>query len=228
MTITLAGVTFDPAQTVVKERHEEVGGRRERTVELTGLILGESSVAAIEAKLDAVLDAASAEDYSAALSVRPGRRLWVRREAFTRQVEPSTLAGSFTLKLKAKSPFEEAETPVSQVWTITHSGETIVLASGGNVYAAPVITLTASGSLVDPAISDGTRTIQYGGIVGDAQTLTIDASAGTVWLDDEDVTPYTSGEFPRTEPEGTTLTYTDGPGSSHTAAGAVEYRNRWW
>ncbi len=228
MAITLAGVMFDPGHTAVKERHEEVGGRRERSIELTGLMVGKTSVAAIEAELDGILDAASCEDYGAALSVRPDRRLWVRRDSFTREVEPSTLVGSFTLKLKAKSPFEESENVISQLWTIAASGAAKNVAAGGNVFALPIVTMAAQADLINPAISDGTRTIAFGGIVGTGQTVIFDAVAGTVLLDGEDVTPYTTGEFPRVAPEGTTLTYTDDAASGHAASASIEYRDRWW
>ena len=61
MPITLGSVTFDELNTTVREKQEEVGGRNERRITLSGLILGESSVTAIEAHLDAMLDAASLE-----------------------------------------------------------------------------------------------------------------------------------------------------------------------
>ena len=79
MAITLNGLVLDDLLTSVCEQHEEVGGRDARTVEISGLVLGESSLDAIETRLDAVLDAASAGDSSAALSVRSARRLTVRR-----------------------------------------------------------------------------------------------------------------------------------------------------
>lgn len=228
MLVTLGNYTFDPVHTTVQERHDEVGGRRERTVELTGLIVGESTVDAIESQLDAMLDAASAEDYSAALSVRPGRRLWVRRERFTRQVESSARVGSFTLTLKAKSPYEEAVELSVYPWAIAHSGEEIHLAAAGNVFALPIIRLMPMGNMVNAAVSDGVRTLEYAGVVRDGSALVFDAPNGRVTLDGEDVSPYTAGEFPRIEPENATLIFSDGISSTHAATGAVEFRSRWW
>ena len=82
MAITLGPVTFDDAHTTAKEKLEEVGGRNERRVTVSGAIVGQNTVAAIEAQLDAILDAASVEDFSAELSLRSGRRLFVRRNEF--------------------------------------------------------------------------------------------------------------------------------------------------
>ncbi|MBX7259073.1 MAG: phage tail family protein [Candidatus Hydrogenedentes bacterium] len=228
MVATLGSFTFDPAHTSVQERHNEVGGRRERTIEISGVIVGASTVDAIEARLDALLDAASAEDYSAALSLRPGRRLWVRRESFTRQVESSARVGSFTLMLKAKSPFEEAVELSVYPWNVTDSGDVLHLASAGNVFAMPSIRLAPLGNLINPAVSDGTRTIEYAGTVRDGSVLIFDGANGRVTLDENDVSPYTAGEFPRLEPEGATLTFSDDVTSAHAAFGSVEFRSRWW
>src|SRR5690606_1988193 len=108
MPITLGNVTFDEANTTVREKLEEVGGRNERRITISGLVLGDSTPASIEARLDAILDAASLEDYTGELSLRPGRRLLVRRDAFKRELRPEELVGAFTLELSAREPFEEA------------------------------------------------------------------------------------------------------------------------
>jgi hypothetical protein len=228
MAVTLGSVTFDEANTTVREKLEEVGGRNERRITLSGLVLGESGVTAIEARLDAILDAASLEDYSGVLSLRAGRRLLVRRDAFKREVRPEELAGAFTLELAARDPFEEsvAETLVS--WSIAASGATKSVASSGTAGARPVIALTAAGVLIDPAVSDGVRTMSVSGTVSSGKVLTIDAAAGKVTIGSTDVTPYTAGQFPRIASEGTTLTYTDAAGSSHTASATIRFRGRWW
>jgi Siphovirus-type tail component, C-terminal domain len=226
--VTLGNITFDAAHTTVDEKYEEVGGRDERLVEVAGAIVGESTVAGIEARLDAILDAASEEDYGAVLSVRDGRRLNVRREAFSRDVAPDQLVGSFELKLRAKDAFEEADEETSELWPVTASGATRALSSAGNVFAKPVVSLVASGDVVSPSLSDGIRTMAYAGTVADGSVLVFDAAARTVTLDGEDVAPYTTGDFARIEPEGTTLTYTDDATSSHTTSVTVAFRDRWW
>jgi len=74
MSFTLGAVVFDRRYTAVQEKYEEVGGRDERVVILNGIVAGESTVGAIEARLDAVLESASVSDYGAVLTLRSGRR----------------------------------------------------------------------------------------------------------------------------------------------------------
>jgi hypothetical protein len=226
--ITLANVSLDEGHTTVREKYEEVGGRNERRVTLSGVIAGQSDVAAIDSALDAILDAASVDDFSAVLSLRAGRRLFVRREGFEREVAGPKLLGAFELALLARDPFEESVAETSMSWTITATGATLPVTPTGNVYAKPSITLVATGSIVNPTFSDGTRVMSYNGVVAHGETLVFDGAAQHVILDGLDVTPYTTGIFPRLTPEGTTLTYTDDASSSHTAAVTVAFRDRWW
>ncbi len=228
MAITLGPVTFDDAHTTVREKLEEVGGRNERSITVSGAIVGQSSVSAIEAQIDAILDAASVEDFSAELSLRSGRRLFVRRNEFSREVQSEALVGAFTLELEAKDTFEESTSITTVNWTVTTSGETQAASSAGTVYAKPNISLVATGTIVDPSFSDGSRTISFSGTVQDGETLVLDAATASATLEGSDVTPYTSGLFPRISPEGVTLTYVDDAGSSHTAQVTVTYRDRWW
>ena len=228
MAITLGSVTFDAAHTTVREKYEEVGGRDARHIEISGVIMGLHSVADIEAQLDAILDAASAEAYDAALSVRDGRRLWVRRAKYTREVSRDSLVGSFTLALDANNPFEESTSLSSVSWTLAGSGATKSVTAHGNVFSPPTISMQAVGIIVNPSFSDGTRTIAYSGTVGTGKILVFDGASGSVLLDGEDVTPYTTGAFPQIAPEGTVLRYVDDPASSHTASVNATYRDRWW
>ena len=228
MAITLGPVTFDDAHTTVRDKLEEVGGRNQRRITVSGAIVGQSTVSAIEAQIDAILDAASVEDFSAELSLRSGRRLFVRRNEFSREVQSEALAGAFTLELEAKDPFEESTSITTVNWTVTASGQTQAASSAGTVYAKPKISLVATGTIIDPSFSDGTRTLAYSGTVQDSETLVLDAATASATLEGSDVTPYTSGVFPRISPEGVTLTYTDDAGSSHTAQVTITYRDRWW
>lgn len=228
MAITLGSVLFDETHTTVKERHEEVGGRDERKIEISGLIVGESSLDDVTARLDGILGAASDEDYTAALSLRTGRRLYVRREKFAREISVGALVGSFELLLAAKDPFEISEAERSEVWTVSASGATRTMTVTGNVYSHVNIAVTAVGNLVNPAFSDGIREIAYSGVVAAGSVLEFDGEAGRVRINGDDVTPYSTGEFPRIAPEGTTFTYTDDATSSHAASVVVTLRDRWW
>ena len=228
MAVTLGNLTFDPAHTAVREAHQEVGGRRERVAELSGLIVGESTAAAIEARLDAILEAAASEDYTTALILREGRRLFVRRTEFERRVLPEALTGSFVLKLHARDPFEESIAAQTLNWVVQASGSTTQLASAGTACAPAGISLYAVGDVVNPSFGDGERTIAYNGTVPDGSTLVFDGVRQRATLDGEDVTPYTQGLFPCIEPSGTTLRYVDDAASAHNANVAIVYRDRWW
>ena len=84
------------------EQHQEVGGRDARMVEFAGLRTARPP-SPPEARLDAVLHAASAVDYSAALSIRPGRRLMVRRAAFRRGSARQSRGGVYA-EAEARDP----------------------------------------------------------------------------------------------------------------------------
>ncbi len=228
MAITLGSIVFDEDRTTVAEKYEEVGGRDERRVTVTGVIVGESALAAVEARLDAILAAVPDEDYAVALSVRAGRRIHVARTGFSREVARDSLVGSFVLELAARDPYEESVEETTVAWSVTASGATRQVTSSGNVFARPIIALAASGDVVNPSFNDGMRTLLYSGVVGDGETLVIDGASACVTLDGEDVTPYTSGDFPCLDPGETTLTYVDDASSSHTALVTISYRDRWW
>jgi hypothetical protein len=225
---TIANITLDDAHTTVKEKLEEIGGRFERRITLAGVTANKSSLTAIDAELDALLDAVSAENFTAELSLRPGRRLFVRRESFHREVNGDRLIGAFEMGLLAEKPFEEAVSEENVAWNITESGAILVIAPGGNAPTDAVIAITAEGNLVNLSVSDGERDIVYEGIVPDGETLIIDGVERKVTLLGENVTPYTRGVFPQLHPDNTTLAYTDDATSSHTANAAVAYRARWW
>jgi hypothetical protein len=228
MTIRLNSYVFDGESTSVRDRMEEVGGRDERRFVLRGLIVGKSSVAEMESELDTILDEASKAEYGATLSLRADREFRVERERFERKVGEEELIGAFELELRAGDPFEYATEETIDQWNVTGSGQTRQVAAAGNVYSTPRFTLTASGNVVNPSISDGTRAMTYLGTVADGEVLVFDAAAGSVTLEGEDVIPYTTGEFPRISPEGTTLEYTDDGSSSHTAGIEIAFRDRWW
>lgn len=228
MGITLGNVTFDPAHTTVREKYAEVGGRDARRIVISGLVVGEGSMDGIESALDAIMTAASEDGVETELSLRSGRRLWVQRGSFSREVSKDGRVGSFVLELDARDPFEESTTSGSVLWSVTASGDAKSISNGGNAFSAPMITLVADGDVVRPAFSDGVRKVTYLGIVRNGETLVFNGCTGVVTLEGEDVTPYTEGVFPRIAAEGSELTYTDDVASSHRASVTVTTRDRWW
>ncbi len=228
MAITLGEVTFDEAHTTVKEEIAEVGGRDERIITVSGLVLDQRSPGALDAALDDIAAACSTVDYTAFLSVRAGRRFRVRRNEFKREVDRNALVGAFTLVVAAGDPREESVDETRVDWEPEASGAAREFMTQGNTDTGVTLTLTAAGDVATPAFSDGTRTITYDGIVPDAGELVIDGEARTATLNGEDVTPYTAGLFPRIAPGGTTLIYTANPSGGQAARIAVAYRDRWW
>lgn len=227
MPITLAGQTFDPEFTTASERYEEAGGRDARIVVIDGVIATQNTVAEIEEALDLVLALASAEG-EAALSLRPGRHLRVRRKKFTREVSAGRLTGAFTLTLEAPDPYEVADEDQEVEWVVANAGALQALVTNGSAPAGLLISIVPTGDLVNPTIGDGVRTFTYLGTVVAGATLIIDAVDHRCLLDDVDVTPYTAGEFPVLPPDGATLVYLDHLSSTHSATITISIRDRWW
>ncbi len=227
MTIRIGTLALDEGHTVVREAYEQVGGRNTRLITITGMIRGVADRATLEAALDEVMKAASA-DGPVYLSVRSGRRLLVRREGFTRELNGAQRTGAYTVVLRAEEAWEEAETATTVGWSIDTSGATVTLENRGTLSTSPVLTLDTLGAVVAPELSDGVRTLTYAGEIDGGATLIVDGTAGQVWLDDLDITAYTTGDFPVLAPGETVLTYNDGLGSSHLLDGEVTFRDRWW
>jgi len=227
MAIQLNAIALDPRVTGVREQLEEVGGRRERRVTLSGIIEGIADPASVEAQLDAIVAAASQVDFDCALSLRPGRRLWVRRDQFVREVATRPVTGSYTLRLLARDPLEESVEEESAADNFSALPHGLPLEIGGNAPAPLRITLVADSELAAPSFSDGERTISYDGLVLEGHTMVVDAIEGRVWLEGEDVTPYMQGEFPRPAPGDATVTV-DALGDAPAGSLVVAWRNRWW
>lgn len=227
MNIQLGDYVFDAATTTATGRHEETGGRDARNIQISGLIATRGTLEEVEADLDAILEAASASE-AVALTLRPGRVLHVRRTAFKRVIAQDPLVGSFQLSLEAVDPFERSIVETEFPWEILESGSVLELSTQGNACALPILTLTASGVLTAPCIDDGERSLCYPGVLTPGQVLVFDAVNNRATLDAEDVTPYTTGAFPRIPPGGALFTYTDDLLSDHTADAVIRFHDRWW
>lgn len=222
MAIQLGVLTLNDA--VAREQYEEIAGRDVRVLVLTGLV---TSIEDLDAQLDAILAAASDADYGCSLSLRPGRRLWVRRTGFLRESRPDRGVASFELKLESRDPCEESIDLRSEPWDI-QAFAALTVSPSGNSTSLPIVSITAAAALVNPVLGDGLRLIAYAGTVNPGETLVFDSDLERVVLDGEDVTSYASGAFPHLAPGGTTLTYSDDSPGPHAATAAVTYRDRWW
>ncbi len=228
MVISLGAIALDGATASVREEYKEAGGNDGRVIVVEGWLNGAADGNALEARLDEILAAVPEGNYTTWFSVRPGRGAYVRREAFLREVSLAKKEAHFKLTLAARDPYDYAEQAEETHWTIGATGDALVVSNAGNAEASPVIALTAVQDLVTPALSDGIRTITYGGVVPAGSRFTVDAAEARVLVDEDDVTPYTDGPFPSVAPPATSLTYLGSMGSPHEASGIVTVRARWW
>ncbi len=228
MPITLNGHVFDPALTKAHEYITESAGGRSRTVKVSGVIADRDTVEELETALDAVYHSASRNAYDNELSLREGRRLWVRCIGAERRIGMDTRIGMFELILEALDLTEESVSLAQHSWTIEQHLATRLLATSGTAPALPVIALTAIEPLVAPRLSDGVRTLAYSGTIPAGNTLRIDANRARAFLNDEDITPYIEGDFPKIDPPTTSLVFDTDPQNMPVAQGIVEYRHRWW
>lgn len=228
MTIQLGSIPLDRSFVGVREQLEEVGGRGVRTVTLSGLIAQAPDRATLDLWLDAVIAEASRPDFGCALSVRPGRRLWVRRQQATREVRVDPLAGSFVLRLAAQDPLEEStdESVASLVFATLPAN--LGIAVGGSAPAQLRITVAAASPIEAPAVSDGTRTLAYEGIVPAGEALVFEGATGRATLAGENVTPYTQGLFPAPMPGPRVITLTAENLGTVSGVVTVACRDRWW
>jgi len=227
MTPRLGTLAFEGVRVRVRDLLEEVGGRVRRKVELSGLLGPDLTADGVAAWLDAAAGAASPRDYATALSLHPGRRLWVRRERYQREEAATGGGAAFTLGFECRDVAEESETETRVEVGLAGPGAEVVLATVGTAPALPVFGLTALTELVAPSLCDGERRLTYGGVVAAGQTLTLDVGRSAARLDGEDVTPWCAGHFPWLTAPSCVVTF-DAEAAGAPAAGlVVTWRDRW-
>ena len=225
MTITLGTLSLDRCEDIrVREQMEEVGGRDARCIELVGIIQ-RSTIPEVEAALDALCAAASDSDYRTPLMLRPGRRLWVRRLRFTREVNHRARTGTFILGLEAQNPFEESVQEYWATWILDERGLSCRVESAGNAPAPLALLVNPVRDLGEPVFSDGVRSLRFNGVAAAGESLLIDGITGKITLNGADVTAWTSGDFPLVVPGVTLLTCAV---SQPEAFATISWRDRWW
>jgi hypothetical protein len=225
--ITVGSLTLDEKTTSIEEHFEAVGGKETRLIRIAGLLPGAADQEVLEASLDEILRTVSEEE-PVDVSLRSGRRLQAHREEFVREINQARLTGRFALTLRAEEPYEVSDVLHQVPWSIVPSESSVSVSNTGNLTSAPVVSLTALGTIIAPRISDGPRSLSYDGVIESGGVLIVDGVGHKVWLDGVEITAYTTGAFPELSPGNTDLTYADDPASSHLLDGEVTYRDRWW
>jgi len=227
--ITLGGFTFPDRRTHVRVRTREVLSRVRKEIEVFSLLVHYESLEALEADLEALEGELEKFDRAETqLSIHPGRYFMGRRRDLRRFVEPAHLAATVHLLVLTEDRFERSTEEHQETLAFTESGQSIVLSQAGNGLAFAKYRLTAGGNLVEPRISDGTRSLVFEDSLSAGETLELDGDAHTaVRNDTENVLPLLSGEFPLLSPRETTITYSDDVSSSHTGTLRIDYRDLW-
>lgn len=226
MAITLGSYTFDEARTEAVQWIEEVGGREQRRVTLSGIVEGDSLADSVAARMLDVAAACSPDSYETPLYLRPERRLMVRRIAYKQTITGNPPLGSFEITLEAADRFEES-VYVSQVTAYgAIDGVTRDLENQGAAPAPLTIQITPRDPILNPRVSDGVRTIAYEGTLPAGSVLVLDGESAAAHRDGEEAMPFVTGLFPLVAPAMTTVTFY----ADDASAADVQYtfRQRWW
>jgi len=227
--VTLGSFTFPEKRTFVQVRTRNVLSRVRKEINLYTLLIRYSELEQLEADLEALEGQLEKFDRrEATLSLHEGRYYTGWRRDFQRFVESRHRAASVHLLILTDDRFERSIEEHQENVTLTASGQSVVVSQSGNGLAFAKFLLSATGSLVQPQISDGPRSLVFQETLEAGDTLEIDSDRRTaVRNGTESVLSLMSGDFPLLSPGETTLTYTDCAGSSHSGTLQITYRDLW-
>lgn len=227
--VALGSFTFPEHRTFVRVRTREVLSRVRKEIDIYSLLIHYASLEALRADLEALEGELEKFDRGeASLSIHESRYFMGRRRDLQRFVEPRHLAATVHVLVLTEDRFERSTEEHQETLEFSQSGQSIVVSQAGNGLAFAKFLLTAGGNLVEPQISDGTRSVVFEASLGSGDTLELDGDARTaVKNSTENVLHLVSGEFPLLSPGNTTITYTDDATSSHTGTLQVKYRDLW-
>ncbi len=229
MRVQVGEYTFPAERTFVNTATREVLSRVRKDVEIISLLTHPHCGEALQAEVETLeREFEKLDRREAHLSLHEGRYYSGWRRDLQIKVRKENRVASVRAHVLTDDRFERSiEEHVQQV-NILQDEVSFDVEQAGNGLAFPSFLITAVGTVVNPQISDGTRTILYEGSFGAGQTLYLDSESRTaVKNGSENVLAAVSGEFPRLSPGVTTLTYRDGPVSAHDAQLEVWYRDLW-
>jgi len=224
--IQIAEHLFSPAEIGVIDRVEHDATGSVRRVTCCGLTRPAWLAASPASRLDALAATLLAAPDPVPLSLRPGRRLWVRPRRVVRELRLEGAA--FRLEFDAVDPREEDITPSGMDWPVSAWGETTVVDVPGTASAPFSFRLTARGAVGAPSLGDGVRTIHWMGAMEAGDVLELDGNARTARLNGAPADTLLAGDWPLAGPGHTSLRFEDDLDGDHLADIHVTWRNRWW
>ena len=134
-----------------------------------------------------------------------------------------------SLNAMCAEPYQMSATEHTTVWDVSTSGDTDTFANAGNKEVEPAIQIVCdTASLINPVISDGTRSLTITGTMSKDDSLVIARDWTALLNGSTDWSGKLSGDYPQlAESATTTLTYTDDGASSHDATVNVVWRDFW-
>lgn len=221
--------TFPERRTVVTVRTREVLSRVRREIEIVSLFCSYASLSQLESDLEMLEGELERFDRrEAGLRLHPGRYLMGWRRDWQKLIEPQARAASIRLLALTDDRFERSiEEHILNV-SISHQNQTTQVSHTGNGWAFPRCSITATGTLINPSFSDGSRTLTCTVQLSPGETLAIDSDRRSALKNGTtNVLSQTLGEFPLLEPGGGELVYADDAASSHLGNLEIRYRDLW-
>ncbi len=221
--------TFPERRTVVTVRTREVLSRVRREIEIVSLFCSYASLSQLESDLEMLEGELERFDRrEAGLSLHPGRYLMGWRRDWQKLIEPQARAASIRLLALTDDRFERSiEEHVLNV-SVAQQSQATPVSHAGNGWAFPQCSIAATGTLINPSFSDGSRTLTCNVQLSPGETLQIDSDRRSVLKNGTaNVLSQTLGEFPLLEPGGGELVYADDAASSHLGSLEIRYRDLW-
>lgn len=218
-----------PETTVVDKRTEFVLGRVRGIVRLTAFLTRFSSRQSFREAIEELEREIERFDRGETdLSVHTGRSLQGRRRKWTLTRDDDRCLAVGELEVLADDRFERSETESQEAFSLTSSPQTCNLSVGGNWNALPVLRLTASTAIANPAFSNGNQSLRcsLGLEVGDVLELDSENQSATK-NGDTNVLSSTSGDFVQLSPGSPVLEYSDENAAGRGASLVVTWRDRW-
>ena len=226
MITTLGDYALDQWRAAVVEKQRYDNGRWKRSILIRGTADTFDSSSQLTEALD-TLAAATLAPEPVLLRLRPGRAVAVRLRGFEKTCHEDAIAGAFTLELEGLTPWEESDGPATHAVSVTGDGVVCDIACSGSLPSPLSLTFTATGMVLLPVFSDGINTLAYAGVLQIGDILEVDSVSRKVFLNGDDVSSQTTGDFLVLYPQTTQIGFQADPEGAHTGTLTLTWRERW-